>query len=254
MRSRFFAECHGVFTFNVVTSAASASASRPLRYAVLASGGGSNFQALLDAARRGDLRAEAVFLAGNNSGAGALGKARAAGVPAHHVSAKTEGSEEGVATRLLALLDEFKPDLLVLAGYMKKIPDAVLARMKNRVVNIHPALLPKYGGAGMYGHHVHEAVVKAGEPFSGMTIHMVNEHYDEGQIILQRRTEDFIDPDADHVAASVLQREHDSYWRVLQAFADGDIVPTGSDDPARAVTVSAEWKERMRALPGAYFP
>ena len=257
MRSRFFAERSGVFTFSVVTSAASDSAPvlrGPLRYAVLASGGGSNFQALLDAAKRGDLNAEPVFLAGNNSGAGALEKARAAGIPTFHVSAKTEGSEEGVATRLLALFDEFEPDLLVLAGYMKKVPDAVLARLKNRVINIHPALLPKHGGAGMYGHHVHEAVVRAGDPFSGMTIHMVNEHYDEGQIILQRRTDDIGLPDASLVAGAVLQREHDSYWRVLQAFADGDIAPTASNDPAQAVTVSDAWKARMRALPGAFFP
>src|SRR5690606_6056017 len=118
-----------------VSSASPASSPPPLlpvtmRYAALASGGGSNFQVLLDRAAARDLNARAVFLAGNNSGAGAMDKARAADVPAYHVSAKTEGSEDGVARRLLALLDEFQPDLLVLAGYMKKVPDAVLARMK----------------------------------------------------------------------------------------------------------------------------
>ncbi len=226
---------------------------RPLRYAVLASGGGSNFQALLDATRRGDLNAEAVFLAGNNSGAGALEKARAAGVPAHHVSAKTEGSEDGVTARLLALFDEHRPDVLVLAGYMKKVPDAVLERMKNRVVNIHPALLPEFGGAGMYGHHVHEAVVRAGKGSSGMTIHMVNENYDEGQYLFKRAT-DIYNVDASEVARRVLALEHDSYWRVLKGFADGDIVPTENDDPAHAVVVSEAWKARMRALPGALFP
>lgn len=226
----------------------------PLRYAVLASGGGSNFQALLDAQSRGDLYARAVFLACNNGSASALEKARTAGLVAHHVSAKTEGSDEAVTVRLLALLDEHNPDLLVLAGYMKKVPDAVLARMKNRVINIHPALLPKYGGAGMYGHHVHEAVVKAGEAFSGMTIHMVNEHYDEGQIVLQRRTALTANDDADFVARKVLAVEHDSYWRTLKGFADGDIVPTDSNNPAQAVVVSESWKAHMRTLPGALFP
>lgn len=220
----------------------------PLRYAVLASGGGSNFQALLDRAAVGDISAQAVFVASNNSGSGALEKARAAGVPACHVSAKTEESGNGVAARLLTLLDEYKPDLLVLAGYMKKVPDAVLARMKNRVINIHPALLPEFGGAGLYGHHVHEAVVRAGKAFSGMTIHMVNEHYDEGQIVLQRRVEIPAGADAAEVGKRVLALEHDSYWRVLKAFADGDIVPTVSEDPARAVDISSRWLERMRAL------
>lgn len=227
---------------------------RALRYAVLASGGGSNFQALLEASGRGDLNAAPLFLAGNNSKAGALEKARAAGVPAYHVSTKTEGSEDGVTTRLLALLDEYRPDLLVLAGYMKKIPDAVLARMKNRVVNIHPALLPDFGGAGMYGHHVHEAVVRAGRPESGMTVHMVNEHYDEGQILLQRHTPVPAHATADDVGRLVLALEHDSYWRVLQGFAAGDIIPTDSHDPAHAVVVSEAWKTRMRDLPGARVP
>lgn len=221
---------------------------------MLASGGGSNFQALLDRIASGDLDARAVFLACNNSAAGAMEKARAAGVPAVHVSVKTEGSEEGVAKRLLSLLDEYGPDLIALAGYMKKVPDAVLARMKNRVINIHPALLPEFGGEGMYGHHVHEAVVAAGKRESGMTIHMVNADYDEGQILAQRRTEIPARADAEEIGRRVLALEHDTYGRVLQGFAEGDIVPTDSDDPARAARVSDAWKARMRALPGAVIP
>jgi phosphoribosylglycinamide formyltransferase-1 len=205
-------------------------------------------QAILDRIRAGQLPARLVFTASNNSAAPALEKARAAGSDAYHISAKTEGSEEGVTARLLALLDEHKPDLLVLAGYMKKVPDAVLARMKNRVINIHPALLPQYGGAGMYGHHVHEAVVRAGETFSGMTIHMVNENYDEGQIVLQRRVALPAGTTAEDVGRFVLRLEHDSYWRVLKAFADGEIVPTDSDDPAHAVRVNPDWVARMAAL------
>ncbi len=235
---------------------ASGTPTRPLRYAVLASGGGSNFQALLDRAAAGDLNARAVFLAGNNSTAGALEKARVAGVPAFHVSAKTEGSEAGVTARLLALIDEHRPDLLVLAGYMKKVPDAVLARMKNRVVNIHPALLPEFGGAGMYGHHVHEAVVRAiaagtTPRVSGPTVHMVNAHYDEGQILLQRRAPLPEGATAAEVGRIVLALEHDSYWRVLKAFADGAITPTDHDDPARAAHVDPAWTARMRALDAA---
>lgn len=239
------------------SSALSGSARRrPLRYAVLASGGGSNFQALLDHLDPGILSenpAEAAFVASNNSGAPVLDRARKSGIPAYHVSAKTEGSEESAAKKLVALLDEHNPDLLVLAGYMKKVPDAVLKRMKNRVINIHPALLPKYGGAGMFGHHVHEAVVRAGETFSGMTIHMVNENYDEGQIIVQRKV-DVFGADASKVATRVLALEHDTYWRVLKAFAEGKIVPTDSDDPAEAVRVSGDWKKERGALEGIDIP
>jgi phosphoribosylglycinamide formyltransferase-1 len=234
----------------------------PLRYAVLASGGGSNFQAILDhfkgimdPAFIGNNPTQVVFVASNNSGAGVLARARDFGVPVvEHVSAKKLGSEEAAVQRLLDLIDEHKPDLLVLAGYMKKVPNAILKRMKNRVINIHPALLPKYGGAGMYGHHVHEAVVSAGETFSGMTIHMVNENYDEGQVILQRRTDDINTPDPSRFAQFVLQREHDSYWRVLRGFATREIVPTDSDDPSQAVQISDAWKREMRNLSGTIFP
>ena len=230
----------------------------PLRYAVLASGGGSNFQALLDKAgdnaSAGELPAQAVFTASNNSGSKALERARAANLPAYHVSTRTEGSEEAVVTRLLALLDEYSPDLLVLAGYMKKVPDAVLARMKNRIVNIHPALLPDFGGEGFYGEKVHEAVVREGRAFSGMTIHMVNGNYDEGQVVLQRRTPVPPGADAAEVGRRVLALEHDSFWRVLRGFADGEIVSTDSEDPAHAVRVSPEWAARMRLLDGTVFP
>lgn len=234
-------------------ASAGATAPAPLKFAALASGGGSNLQAILDRIRAGQLPARLVFTASNNSAAPVLEKTRAAGAPAYHVSAKTEGSQEGVTARLLTLCDEHGPDVLVLAGYMKKVPDAVLARMKNRVVNIHPALLPEFGGAGMYGHHVHEAVVRAGKRESGMTVHMVNEHYDEGQILLQRAV-DVSGADAAEVGRRVLALEHDSYWRVLQGFADGDIVPTTHDDPAHAVAISQSWRARLRALPGTLFP
>ena len=233
---------------------AESTARAPLRYAVLASGGGSNFQALLDRARAGELSAQAVFLACYNSTAKAMDRAREAAVPAYHVSAKTEGSEENVSARLVALLDVYSPDLLVLAGYMKKVPDAVLERMKNRIVNIHPALLPDFGGAGFYGARVHEAVVREGRARTGMTIHMVNAHYDEGQILLQRAVEVPAGATPAEVGALVLALEHDGFWRVLKGFADGEIAATDSDDPSEAVRVSPAWKESMRALPGAIVP
>ena len=220
----------------------------PLRFAVLASGGGSNLQALLDHISSGELTAKLVFTVSNNSQAKALERTRRAGVPAYHVSVKTEGSEEAVSTKLLELIDLHSVDLLVLAGYMKKVPDAVLRRLHNRIINIHPALLPEFGGPGYYGSRVHEAVVREGRAFTGLTIHMVNGEYDSGQIILQRKVRLPPGADAGMVGSLVLSREHDSYWRVLKAFAEGCIIPTESDNPAKAVLIDPEWLQRMQAL------
>ena len=141
---------------------------------------------------------------------------------------------------------------------MKKVPEAVLQKMHNRVINIHPALLPQFGGEGMYGEHVHSAVVakavKAnGMYLTGMTIHMVNENYDEGQILLQRAIDIYGDT-VEEVASKVLQLEHDSYWRVLKGFADDEIVPTESDNPVKAVDIDPIWKKRMRLLNGTMIP
>ncbi len=226
----------------------------PLRFAVLASGGGSNLQAILDRISAGDLQANLVFAVSNNSQAQILNRARNAGALTYHVSSRTEGSEEAVASKLLELIEQHPIDLLVLAGYMKKVPVVVLQKMHNRVINIHPALLPEFGGQGFYGHHVHEAVVEVaramvadGRYLTGMTIHMVNENYDEGQIVLQRKVDIYGD-DADKVACKVLRLEHDSYWRVLKAFSEGEIVPTDSDDPAEAVRIDPKWIQQMQSL------
>jgi phosphoribosylglycinamide formyltransferase 1 len=205
------------------------------RIGVFASGGGSNLQALMDRIRSGDLPAELAFVLSNNSKAGALDKARAFGAPAYHVSAVTEGGEAKAATRLAAIVREHRIDLLVLAGWMKLLPPELLRQLKNRVVNIHPALLPAFGGAGYYGRRVHEGVKARGCQYSGITIHMVNESYDEGQIILQRAVPLRPEWTADEIGAAVLRREHQFYWQVVKAFATGDIVPTGSDAPGGAV-------------------
>jgi phosphoribosylglycinamide formyltransferase-1 len=209
------------------------------RIAVFASGGGSNLQALIDRIRSGELPVEIAFVLSNNSKSGALEKARAFGAPAYHVSAQSEGGEGKAVARMLALLDAHKADLLVLAGYMKPVPLEVLARMRNRVVNIHPALLPAFGGQGYYGHKVHEGVLARGCQFTGLTIHMVNERYDEGQILLQRMVPVPPGSTADEVGALVLKLERAWYWQVIRAFATGAIRPLPGDDPSRAADVSA---------------
>lgn len=192
----------------------------------------------MDHIRAGDLPAELAMVLSNNSKSGALAKARDFGAPALHISAVTEGSEQMAAARIVESMASHGVELIVLAGYMKLIPAGLLSRFKNRIVNIHPALLPSFGGEGFYGHHVHEAVVKRGCQYSGITIHMVNSVYDQGQIVLQRMVPLRPDWDAARVGAEVLKAEHAWYWQVVRGFAVGDIVPTDSDEPGKAVDAS----------------
>ncbi|MDB5104533.1 MAG: phosphoribosylglycinamide formyltransferase [Fibrobacteres bacterium] len=189
----------------------------------------------MDRIRSGELPADLAFVLSNNSKSGALARARAFGAEAHHVSGFTEGGEEPAVRRMGEIIQASGIDLLVLAGYMKLVPPAIHALLKNRILNIHPALLPAFGGAGFYGHKVHEAVVERGCQYTGITIHMVNQAYDEGQIVLQRVVPVAPGSSPEAVAAEVLKREHVYYWQVVRAFALGEIRPTESDVPGRAV-------------------
>ncbi len=188
---------------------------KQVRLAVLASGGGSNLQAIMDdLAARGDARAaEIVLVASDRAGAGALMKARAANVPAAVIANPADGAE------LVALLDAHDVDLIALAGYLKFVPRDVTERWHGRIVNIHPALLPKFGGAGMYGRRVHTAVIAAGERESGATVHHVDGEYDRGTIVEQERVPVESGDTADSLAARVLAAEHRLYPRALHALA-----------------------------------
>lgn len=186
-------------------------------YAVLCSGGGSNLQALLDRSASGELPGRCAWVVANNRDAFALERARAAGVPAHHVSTRTEGSDDGVGRKLVELIDQHNVRLLVLAGYMRVVPQAVLHRLPGRIVNIHPALLPAFGGKGMYGHHVHEAVLARGAQWTGVTIHLVTESYDEGPILRQRVVAVRPSDTPQSLGERVLRVEHDTLWREVRA-------------------------------------
>lgn len=187
----------------------------PLRVAVLASGGGSNLQAILDyLARLGAASAARVtFVAANRAGAGALEKARAAGIATAVIADPADGPA------LLRLLESHRVELVALAGYLRLVPSEVTARWRGRIVNIHPALLPKFGGTGMYGRRVHEAVLAAGEPESGATVHHVDDAFDCGAIIAQERVPVEPGDTADSLAARVLAAEHRLYPRTLDALA-----------------------------------
>jgi len=191
--------------------------------AVFASGGGSNFQALLDRKRAGDLHVEFVLVVGNNSTAGAFERARREGIPVLHIAAGRFATEQEYAERLLDELTARKTELIVLAGYMKMLPAGVVQAYRNRILNIHPGLLPGFGGKGMYGSHVHEAVLDYGAKLTGVTVHFVDEQYDHGPVILQEPVKVQDDDTPDTLAARVLTVEHASYWKAVEAVSSGRV-------------------------------
>jgi formyltetrahydrofolate-dependent phosphoribosylglycinamide formyltransferase len=192
-----------------------------VRVAVFASGGGSNLQALIDAFNGADdAPARVALVISDREAAPALGRARAAGVPAHVVPVRARAAAE-VGAETLALLEEHAVGLIALAGYLRLLPDAVVQKYPGRIVNIHPALLPSFGGAGMYGRRVHEAVLASGARVSGPTVHFVNERYDEGAIIGQWPVPVLPNDTPETLAARVLAVEHRLYPLVIAALALG---------------------------------
>lgn len=183
-----------------------------LRLTALASGRGSNVAALHEAILRGDLRAELGLVVSNNSGAKVLEYARSHGIPAAHISGKTH-PDEGAA--LLEALARAQTDVLVLAGYMKKLDPRVVQAYAGRAVNIHPGPLPDFGGQGMFGTHVHAAVLEAGRSETGPTVHRVTPEYDEGATLGFRAVPVQPGDTPETLAARVLEAEHDLYWRVI---------------------------------------
>lgn len=155
-----------------------------VRLAILASGAGSNARNILQHFKESE-SVQVVLIATNNPNAGVLDIAKEYGVESVVFDKKTFLESDS----FLHVLKESKVDFVVLAGFLWKVPEHVITAFPDRIINIHPALLPKFGGKGMYGHHVHQAVYDAGEKESGITIHYVNERYDEGKIIFQAKFE-----------------------------------------------------------------
>ncbi len=189
------------------------------RIAVLASGGGSNLQAILDhfewlGSRRGG---NVVLVASDRPNAGALERATRAEIEA--VVLPTDKRPQG--TPLSQLLDDREIDLVVLAGYLRLVPAAVVGKFAGRILNIHPALLPAFGGPGMYGSRVHHAVLAAGVRVTGVTAHFVDEVYDRGRIVAQWPVPVFGSDDAGTLASRVLRVEHLVYPRVVDSVAAG---------------------------------
>ncbi len=191
------------------------------KIAVFLSGKGSNFSAILAAIQSGRLKAEVALVVSNTPEAGGLQIGREHGILSVVIERASFASGEEFGMKMLDLLGTHNIDLIALAGYMRKIPPLVIKAFPKKIVNIHPALLPKFGGKGMFGHYVHEAVIAAGETESGATVHYVDEIYDNGEIICQRKLNINPGETPESLAARVLELEHQLYPEVLQKLLTG---------------------------------
>lgn len=194
-----------------------------MRLGILASHGGSNMQAIIDAIKQGVLPAGVVVVISNNAGSMAATRAATEGIPFRHLSGVTHPSPEDLDAEIGRALTEAGVDLVVLAGYMKKVGPQTIDRFPGRIVNIHPALLPKFGGVGMYGMHVHRAVLDAGDEVTGITVHLVDQEYDRGPIVAQCEVKVLDGDDAETLAARVLEREHAFYVETLCRIVSGEL-------------------------------
>jgi phosphoribosylglycinamide formyltransferase-1 len=214
--------------------------SAPTRVAVLASGGGTNLAALLahlDAL--GDRRrGEVVAVLSDRRSSGALARARERRLPGLHIDPRDGGAS------LERALGDHDVELVVLAGYLRLVPAAVTRRFRGRMLNVHPALLPAFGGPGMYGHRVHQAVLDAGARVSGVTVHFVDEEFDRGAIVAQWPVPVFDEDDADTLAARVLQVEHALYPRVVDAVA-GEAIALDDDGRVRGAFLAGPQGEHF---------
>lgn len=219
----------------------------PARISVLASGGGSNLQALIDhfagpAASAGII----TFVASEQAEAGALDRARAAGIATGVIDAPLDSDA------VLSLLETAKTDVLVLAGYLKLVPKDVVRAFRGRLLNVHPSLLPSFGGPGMYGMRIHQAVLDHGATLTGVTVHFVDEHFDRGPIIAQWPVPVLPGDEATLLAVRVLRAEHRLLPLCVAAVASGAIV-LGEDDRVHGhldipVSVHApEWRFALAA-------
>ncbi len=208
------------------------SARATVNAAVMASGSGSNFQALLDAEAEGAPWKTRLLLT-DRPGAGAIERAEGAGVE-HAVVPVSGRSDGGVAEETLSRFEAAGIEVVFLAGYLRLIPQSVVRRYRDRMLNVHPALLPAFGGKGMWGRHVHEAVLASGARVTGPTVHLVDERYDEGRILGQWPVPVRSDDTPESLAARVLEAEHALYPRVAahvcSALAEGRPV-TPLDEP-----------------------
>jgi len=193
----------------------------PLKLGVLLSGGGSTLQNLMEHIARGQLDAEVAVVVSSRADAYGLERARNHGIPAVSCARKSYGDWAGFDRAVWAALEPHAPDLIVLAGFMSliSVPPAYI----NRMVNVHPALIPAFCGQGMYGHHVHEAVLAYGAKVSGCTVHFVDTEYDHGPIIAQACVPVLDSDTPDTLAGRVMAKERELYPQAIQWIAQGRV-------------------------------
>ena len=194
-----------------------------LNLGIMASHTGTNFQALLDACNQGRLNATCRVVISNNSRSGALARARTHGIPTAHLSGATHPNADDLDRAIMETLDDHRVEVVALAGYMKRLGPLVLSHYKGRLLNTHPALLPKYGGQGMYGDKVHKAVLAAGEKASGATVHLVEGDYDTGPVLSQVEVPVLEEDTLETLRERVQKAEREHYVEVLERVARGEI-------------------------------
>lgn len=178
---------------------------------VFASGSGTNFQAIIDSVKSGKINANISGLIASKPDIGATGRAEKAGVPVAVIPPGSESFKRDLEDQL----NEWQPDLIVLAGYLAKIPKNILDKYSGKIINIHPSLLPKYGGSGFYGSRVHQAVIRSGDIETGCTVHIVTEEYDQGPVLAQKKVPVKPGDTAADLASRVLKEEHKLLTEVI---------------------------------------
>lgn len=193
------------------------------RIGVLVSGGGTNLQAIIDAAATGVIKAQVGVVIGNKPGIFALERAERNKIPAVVIDHRRYPFADQFSLAILDCLREHRIDLVCLAGFLRILTPALIQAYPNRILNIHPALLPAFGGQGMYGHHVHEAVIASGAKYSGATVHIVTTETDAGPIITQGLVKVDDDDTPESLAAKVLQVEHRIYPEAIEMVLEDKI-------------------------------
>jgi phosphoribosylglycinamide formyltransferase-1 len=198
-------------------------AATALNIGFLASHGGSSMRAIVDAIATGALAGTARIVISNNTDSPALQFARARKIPTRHISATSAGSEDAADRAICEALTSAGADWVVLSGYLRKLGPLTLRTFERRILNIHPALLPKFGGKGMFGRHIHAAVLAAGERVSGITIHHVDGEYDHGAIIAQREVPVLPGDTVETLQQRIMAAEPPFFVETLQAIAAGQL-------------------------------
>jgi phosphoribosylglycinamide formyltransferase-1 len=197
------------------------------RLAVFASGRGSNFKAILEQINKGNIQATVGLCVTNNPNAGVIDIAEASGIRVKIYPPKNYSDNQAFNEAILSDLIEAEIDYIVLAGFLKLIGRHIVDRYSNKIINIHPALLPSFGGKGMYGHHVHDAVYNRGVKLSGATVHLVNNKYDAGPIVMQRAISIDDAMSGDDIAKRVLKIEHEIFPQAVKLLVEDRLEVNG---------------------------